>query len=289
MAKIVFISHAGADAFQAATVARLLTEAGIDVGFDRQELCLGDSFLAFMESALSISDYCLLLWSRNAAHTQWVKLEWEAALYRSVQEKRSFLVVGRLEDAAIPVLLGPRLRVDLFPEWQPGLGQIAETWKSDREAETQTQRPVAGAAHANTLESGSSSNYVSSELFGITVPLKADLGEPAGIYLDRIVSGFRLPKVFDHEGRVGLRFTYRLMNGREPLDRAIPMDMQNVKDKTVLWLETTTVPYSQSEPIGGTLPWAVFRGPRTVPAEGDIESLARRAYLAAIKRAGLGP
>ena len=82
MAKVVFISHAGADSPKATIVAGLLTQAEIDVRFDRQELSLGDSFLAFMESALSNADYCLLLWSCNAASTPWLRVEWEAALYR---------------------------------------------------------------------------------------------------------------------------------------------------------------------------------------------------------------
>ena len=106
MASTVFVSHAGADALRAAAVAGLLTASGLDVRYDRDELRLGDSFLAFMNDALSVSDYCLLLWSRQAAATPWVQLEWEAALYRSVNEKHGFLVVGRLEDIAAPALLG---------------------------------------------------------------------------------------------------------------------------------------------------------------------------------------
>jgi hypothetical protein len=65
MSKSVFISHAGADSAQAAVVSQLLMEADIIARFDRKELQLGDSFLTFMETALSSADYCLLLWSRN--------------------------------------------------------------------------------------------------------------------------------------------------------------------------------------------------------------------------------
>jgi len=289
MASTVFLSHAGADAARAAAVADLLTAAGIQTRFDRRELSLGDSFLAFMESALSDSDYCLLLWSRQAAATQWVKLEWEAALYRSVQEKRSFLVVGRLEELNVPALLGPRLRVDLFPEWQPGLGQIVETWQADREAEARTQRPVASSPLQPAAASPNATIYVTSDQFGITVPLKANVDEPAGVYLDSLVSGFRLPKVFDYEGRVGMRFAYRLMNGKEALDRALPLAAQGVRDKSVLWLETTITPYSQSDPVAGALSPAVFRSLDLESPAGDMESLAKRALLGAVRRSGLGP
>lgn len=303
MATVIFLSHAGSDSPNAAAIALELTAAGIEVHFDRQELRLGDSFLAFMEKALSASDYCLLLWSRHAALTEWVRLEWEAALYRSVQEKRSFLVTGLLENVPLPALIAPRLRVDLFPELQPGLGQIIETWRADREAETQTHRPVASASFHEFPVPGSETIYVTSEAFGITTPLKANLEAPAGLYLDRIITGFKLPKVFDHEGLVGARFSYRLMHQDKPLDRATPLAAQNVKDKAVLWLETTITPYSQSEPLHGTLQSMAFRElnfgledecinhDSKGNAKPDIltEELARKAYSSAVMRSGLGP
>jgi hypothetical protein len=292
MAKLIFISHAGGDSSKAAIVAGMLAQAKIGVCFDRQELCLGDSFLEFMERDLSAADYCLLLWSSNAAGTPWVRVEWEAALYRSIQEKRGFLVVGRLEDVPAPVLLGPRLRIDLFPDWQPALGQIIAIWGADREAELQTERPVASARIPNVGNPGPQTIYITSEQFGITVPLDANLDEPAGVYLDRIISGFKLPRVLDYEGRMGVRFNYRLLSGSQPLDRGIPLTAQKVKDKSVLWLETTMTPYSQSAAVHGSLGTAVFRGARSRTQENEmaqVEAVARQEYLNAIVRNGLGP
>jgi hypothetical protein len=288
MAKLVFISHAGGDSSKAAIVAGMLTQARIEVCFDRQVLCLGDSFLEFMERGLSTADYCLLLWSRNAVGTPWVQVEWEAALHRSIQEKRSFLVVGRLEDIPPPALLGPRLRVDLFPDWQPALGQIIATWRADREAELQTQRPVASFPIPGSGRRGPQTIYITSEQFGITVPLDADLKEPAGVYLDRIIADFKLPRVLDYENRMGVRFTYRLMNGSQPLARGIPLGAQKVKDKRVLWLETTMTPYSQRTPEHGDLRPAVFRDGRPRDEMVRVETRARQEYLNKIVQNGLG-
>ena len=67
LAQTVFVSHSGSDSARAAAVADLLTGSGIEVRLDRKELRLGESFLSFMNSALNDSDYCLLLWSKNAA------------------------------------------------------------------------------------------------------------------------------------------------------------------------------------------------------------------------------
>jgi len=293
MSKSVFISHASADSAKAAVVSQLLMQAEIVVRFDRQELLLGDSFLTFMERALASADYCLLLWSQSAAGTPWVQMEWEAALSRSVREKRSFLLVGRLEEVPPPVLLAPRLRVDLFPELQPGIGRILETWRADRSAENETQRPVAGVAVPNHPEPGSATIYVTSEYFGITVPLDADLDTPAGVYLDRILNDFKLPRTLDYEGRGGVRYGYRLMNTNRPLDRSIPLAGQDVKNKSILWLETTITPYAQSVPLQGTLRPTVFRGRRS-PEEDSratleaLGALGRKQYMATITRNGLG-
>jgi TIR domain len=303
MAKVIFLSHAGFDALKATAVAHELQCAGIDVRFDRQELCLGDGFLTFMDQALSTSDYCLLLWSRHAAAVQWVRMEWEAALYRSVQEKRSFLVAGLLEDFPLPALIAPRLRTDLFPELQPGLGRIIDTWQADRVAEHQTQRPVASAPLSKASVPGTSTIYVTSEAFGITTPLGANLDEPAGLYLDRIVDVFKLPKVFDHDGRIGVRFGYRLKLGSKTLERGLALTAQQVTDRSVLWLETTMTPYAQSDPMAGSIHPATFRHidfnarPHPVKAAGGLlgmegseaESGARKALEQAVVCCGMGP
>ena len=303
MARVIFLSHAGEDSAQAALVAAGLQSAGIDVRFDRRELRLGDSFLAFMESGLSTSDYCLLLWSARAAKTPWVRLEWEAALYRSIQEKQSFLVAGLLEDVPLPALLAPRLRVDLFPDIQHGLAPIITTWQTDRAVESQTRRQVASAALREPTSTLTDTIYVTSELFGITVPLKVSLDEPAGLCLDRIVDGFRLPKVFDHEGRVGVRFGYQLRHDDTTLNRAGSLASQQVGDKAVLWLETSMTPYSQSNPIAGSLHPTAFRGLDLSSAveggattsrdhgleKAKVEELARAALTRAVTRSRLAP
>jgi hypothetical protein len=288
LAQQVFISHAGADSAKAAAVAGVLNAADIDVRLDRQELRLGDSFLQFIESALAQSDYCLLLWSRNAAATPWVQLEWESALYRSVQEKRAFLVCGRLEETALPALLAPRLRVDLFPDLQPGIGDVIAAWRSDRRAEAITHRPVAASPMAQPDDVEGDTLYVTSEAFGITVPLSVDLGAPAGVLLDRIVNRAGLPKLWQHEGRIGVHFTYTLMKETQALDRARSLSSQDVTDKSVVWLKTQMSPFSATAPMDGALGAATFRsGVASESPSLDPMLTARQTYLSAIRRAAL--
>jgi hypothetical protein len=278
MPQTVFVSHAGPDTSIAAQVAAALTAESIAVRYDRNDLVLGESFLAFMEEALATSDYCLLLWSQHTAAARWVELEWESALYRSVQEKRAFLVAARLDTTPLPALLRPRLRADLFPDVQPGLSTIIGTWRTDKAVAEDTGRLV-GAPRSSLVEpTGPDEIYVTSELFGIATPWKVDLDKPAAALLTQVLARLALPQQVDHEGRIGLRLTYRLMHAGQPLDAHLGLRAQGVQASGVVWLEASVTPFAASEPSQGGLQTVRFRGASQQAAE----------LLAAVRRAGVG-
>ena len=289
MTSTVFISHAGADAKRAAEVAGILTQADIKTRFDRGELTFGDSFLAFMNQALNTSDYCLLLWSQQASATPWVELEWEAALYRSVRDKRSFLVIGRLEEVDVPALLAPRLRIDLFPALDPGMTALVNTWRADRAAETDSGKPV-GAPWTENLPQieGAATVYIDSEQFSMTAPMSVKLEEPAGALLDRVVASFGLPRELSYSGKLGVRFSYRLFDKWSVLERTRSLAEQGITAGRVLTLETTMTSFSTSAPVQGQLSPAVFRGGPSADRSAALVD-AMKDYRAAIARAGLSP
>jgi len=276
MARSIFISYAGADAAIAMRIADELAADGIQSRVAQRNLATGDSFLGFMESSLSTSDYCLLLWSSHAAETPWVQVEWEAALYRSIQERRGFLVTGRLEDIPLPALLAPRIRVDLFPELRPGLTEIATNWRCDRQVEQHTKRPVADASGRPLAAPGQHTIYLTSDLFGITVPVKVGTSDDARSLMELIITRFNLPTALDHEGKFGVRIAYRLMYEHQPLDPSRTL-MQQVPDRAVVWVETEVTPFAHVEPLSGELQVALYRG--------DIQTRAVEVTQRALRRA----
>jgi hypothetical protein len=288
MPTTVFISHAGADAMRAAEVVGILTRSNIRTSFDRAELTLGDSFLTFMNRALNTSDYCLLLWSHQASATPWVELEWEAALYRSVREKRSFLIIGRLEEVDVPALLAPRLRIDLFPALEPGMTALVNTWRADRAAETDSGKPV-GAPWAKSLPTleGAATVYIDSEQFSMTAPVGVKLEEPAGALLDRVVASFGLPRELSYSGKLGVRLSYQLFDRESVLARTQSLAEQGITAGRVLTLETTMTPFSTSAPIQGQHSPTVFRGGSDANDRNAALLDAMRDYRAAVARAGL--
>jgi TIR domain len=278
----VFISHAGPDSPVALRVAGELKAKGLNVAIDAEQLRQGDQFLRFMEDGLSRSDYCLLLWSKATTSGKWVAIEWEAALYRAIEESRRFLLIGRLDDEPLPALLGPRIRADLFPDLYPGLNDLFRVWSEDAAARAASGRPVANGTARLTEDTNGVTVYLTSELFGLTQPLRLDLDLPAGVHLDRVISGLGLPRRLHHQNVMGTEFAYRLMYDDARLDRARSLAAQGVREGAVLWLEVEMRPFAAGEPISGDLSTATYRG-----SAGDV-SATRKVLFDAVSAAGFG-
>ena len=284
MGSTIFVSHAGSDSPKVAAIASALRAEHLRVRLDRDELRQGDSFLSFMEGALKTSDYCLLLWSRAASESDWVRVEWEAAFHRTVAEAQNFLVLGRLEDFPVPELLRPRLRVDLYPGIDTGIGRLIAMWREDERAEQATSRPVAPPkAELHDADAGETV-YVTSELFGKTFPMKVNMSTPVGMILEDICARLSLPQQLDVHGRVGVRFRYSLVHGETVLRNDAGLNAQGLHAGDVLWLQTQTEPFSATEPVSGEPRKATYRGMR----QADPLQEAQRHLMSAVERLGLG-
>jgi hypothetical protein len=165
------------------------------------------------------------------------------------------------------------------------LDALLAMWRADTAAEQTAQRPVASATVPLAQDEGAPTVYLSSELFGITQPLRLDISLPAGVHLGRLVAQLGLPRQLDHQGLMGVRYEYRLVLDDQPLERTRPLSAQGVVPGTVLLLEVEMKPFAQGAAVAGQLAGARFRGP-------DAEARStegRKHLLAAIARAGLGP
>lgn len=287
MSSKVFISHAGSDSPQAMKIAEVLSLAGISVMLDREEIKPGSSIISFMENALTGCDYCLLLWSEDASKRVWVQAEWEAAFYRTVQQSQTFLIIGRLEQYPLPLLLAPRRAVDLFPALYPGINQLIQIWRDDSAAANMSGRPVGPASIPIQEDRTGETIYITSDLFALTMPLRLDLSIPSGIHLDRLVSGLKLPRQFDYEGRLGVRLEYRFAYAGELLVRSKSLSEQGLRTGEILWLEVEMKPFASIPPIRGYLEPATFRGDEETEWT-RAKKAARTKLLFSISNVGLG-
>jgi hypothetical protein len=293
----VFISHASSDLGVANLVAARLNGEGIGTALDHDMLRLGQSFVQFMETALSEARYCLLLWSHAAAQRPWVTAEWHAALVRSVLEEFAFLVTARLEDIEVPRLLAPRVWIDLFPSLEPGIEKLLLLLSEDNSARQVTAKPAAPAAFVFP-GGGNATVYVTSSLFDVTLPVRTDLDAPMGVLLKTLVETLQLPSYqpLDPNGRIVVRVTYSLVYGQQTLNRIDSLSKAGVGHAAILTLESRFEFVSATEPADGSPGLSTFREFRTSERAAIPETSAVLAPLlrdadrlmrSAVRHAGL--
>lgn len=280
----VFISHAGADSLTAERVAQTLRAANARVQLDREILTPGDNFLSFMEQALNHSDYCLLLWSVAAATSRWVEAEWQSALHRTITESQRFLVVARLQDALLPRLLSPRLFLDLFPELEPGVSKLVALFRSDETARREGARDVRSPKVVLVEDPDGVTVYFSSALWDKTFPMRVNLKQPVAALVQKLVTGLGLPKQMDHDGRIGVRFSYELVHANRKLAPQSSLHAEGVPEHAFLWIETSMEPFAATAPSTGTMATLTFRSEN---ATTQLLKLAREALVARAAVLGL--
>lgn len=288
---LIFISHSGSEGEHANAVASQLEAAGIRTIVDL-DMAPGDDFVAFIDEALSKSDYCLLLWSQAAANRPYVLAEYRAAFARETVQRRIFLLVGRLDDHPTPPLLSTRVYVDLFPRLEDGVRRLVEFWSRDLAATQRVRKPVVPAPWRSgdclapdlaaqircdvSLESTDHGEvYVTSELFDCMLPFAARFDQPAGALLERVRSRLDLPAAVPIRPNLGVTLSCALLNDVRRLDRTRSLGAQGVVTGSVLTLELTLAPFAGVEPVRSEGGRQVFRGnaPRNDPV---LELLVQR-------------
>lgn len=98
--RTVFISHASADKPLVFRLAFELLAEGVPVWLDKWELGPGDPLITSLDSALDGSARVLVVMSRNAAATKWVKYEVQRTLEAEERLRQRLLVPVRIDDSA---------------------------------------------------------------------------------------------------------------------------------------------------------------------------------------------
>lgn len=105
----IFVSHAGADSEVANRLASDLKNAGHDTKIDTKELHLGDDSIDFMNQGIADAHTIIILYSKHTPKANWQKLEINAALWNELAQSGGTCIVVRLDDTAVPPLLGPKV------------------------------------------------------------------------------------------------------------------------------------------------------------------------------------
>ncbi|MHA1368997.1 MAG: TIR domain-containing protein [Promethearchaeota archaeon] len=82
---LVFISYNKADKDVAREIALFLTSENIDVWFDEWEVSAGDPIIEQITKGLHNCTHFIVLWSKNALTSNWVRKELQSILVKAIQ------------------------------------------------------------------------------------------------------------------------------------------------------------------------------------------------------------
>lgn len=103
----VFISHSHHDRHEATKIRDLLKRHGAEAFFDQEEIYPGDDLPDRILQGIEDCDLFLLVWSSNAARSEWVQNEWNLAY-----DKRKKIVPYVLDGAPLPQVLSNLVYID---------------------------------------------------------------------------------------------------------------------------------------------------------------------------------
>jgi len=97
----IFISYSWEDKAISRKLADCLRRNGAQVWIDYSQNKAGDSFIRKMNEGLEWCDTFVLLWSKSAANSNFVSLEWEGALANNLK-----IIPCLLDKTKLPFILG---------------------------------------------------------------------------------------------------------------------------------------------------------------------------------------
>lgn len=109
----VFLSHNSADKPLARSIGAHLVLVGADVWFDEWEIQAGDSVPGLLNEGLKDFDVFLLIWSKSASRSNWVRQELHSAIVRAIADSSAKIILCKVDDTPLPPLIADRRYIDL--------------------------------------------------------------------------------------------------------------------------------------------------------------------------------
>ncbi|MBV8553706.1 MAG: TIR domain-containing protein [Acidobacteriaceae bacterium] len=124
----VFLAYAEEDRAEARRLYTVLQKAGFEPWMDREKLLPGQNWARAIERAIDISEFFIGCFSRRSAakrgHFQ-CELEYALGVASRVPAEEIFFVPVRLDECRVPPHIEKKTQyVDLFPDWEYGVGQL---------------------------------------------------------------------------------------------------------------------------------------------------------------------
>jgi tetratricopeptide (TPR) repeat protein len=129
----VFLSHSTKDKEFVQRLADALTGAGFTPWLCEVDIEKNENFVAKIEKGLAECDVALVVWSPDAAKSEWTTEEWTSVLARQVAEQKTRLGIVLLRECPLQVLFRTKNYIDARWDQGAGLGETVK-WLKRRES-----------------------------------------------------------------------------------------------------------------------------------------------------------
>jgi len=129
----VFLSHSTKDNEFVQRLADALIGADITPWMCEVDIEKNENFVAEIEAGLAQCNIALVVWSPDAAKSDWTKEEWTSVLARQVAEQKIRLGIILLRECSLPELLRTKNYIDARSDQAAGLRETVK-WLKRRES-----------------------------------------------------------------------------------------------------------------------------------------------------------
>lgn len=123
----LFLSHSSMDKGFANTLYADLKKAGCDPWLDEWDIVGGQSIPAEIEKGIDTSDFLLILLSNHSVDSNWVRAEWESAIWDENKDRQTRVIPLLIEDCAIPRFLKYKKYIDFRKNYIQGVRDLLHT------------------------------------------------------------------------------------------------------------------------------------------------------------------
>lgn len=127
--KVVFLSHSSKDKPFIRQLASDLTEQGVLVWLDEQQINVGDSINKAINQGLIESDYFVIALSDNSVNSEWVERELNSALIDEIESKKVKVLPIKLSDCQFPPLIKDKKYADFTGSYRAGFNELIKAIK----------------------------------------------------------------------------------------------------------------------------------------------------------------
>jgi TIR domain len=144
----VFIAYVEEDLAAAKKLYAAFHQRGFRPWLDRKKLLPGQNWPRAIESAIQTSNFFVACFSRRSTckrGTFHSELRFALSCAAQVPLDEIFFIPVRLDHCVVPRNISRRIQyVDLFPDWQEGVGTVVDVMKEQEENRKRKHLPLAG-------------------------------------------------------------------------------------------------------------------------------------------------